>query len=95
MNVAIAYRENNLLGNVQSRPNHLKRHKSEVIVCVKNGEPYNKRQHEIIFIRCPKLYQTYQIVDKGSITIVRLQLDMKKKDKGLENKEATFPKDKP
>jgi len=45
MNIAIAYKENGMLGNVQSQPSHLKCHTSEVIVYVKNGEPYNKRQH--------------------------------------------------
>jgi hypothetical protein len=45
MNFAIAYRGNGVPGNVQSRPSHLKRCKSEVIVYVKNGEPYNKQQH--------------------------------------------------
>jgi len=42
MNVVITYKENDMPGNAQSRLSHLKRHKSEVIVCVKNGEPYNK-----------------------------------------------------
>jgi hypothetical protein len=42
MNVAIAYKENGVLGNVQSQSGHLKHHKSEVIVCVENDEPYNK-----------------------------------------------------
>jgi cytochrome b len=45
MNVAIAYRENGVLGNVQSRLGHLKRCKSEIIIYVENGEPYNKQQH--------------------------------------------------
>jgi hypothetical protein len=45
MNIAIAYKENGVLGNVQSRPGHLKRRKSEIIVYVENGELYNKRQH--------------------------------------------------
>ncbi len=43
VNVAIAYSENNVLGNIQSQPSHLKRHKSEIIICVENGEPYNKQ----------------------------------------------------
>jgi hypothetical protein len=45
MNVTIAYRKNGVLGNVQSRPGHLKRCKSEVIIYVENNEPYNKQQH--------------------------------------------------
>jgi hypothetical protein len=45
MNVAIAYRENGVPSNVQSQLGHMKRHKSEIIVCVKNNEPFNKRQH--------------------------------------------------
>jgi hypothetical protein len=45
MNVVIAYKENGVLGNVQSRPNHLKCRKSEVIVYVDNDELYNKQQH--------------------------------------------------
>jgi hypothetical protein len=45
MNVVVAYRENGVPSNVQSRSNHLKRRKSKVIVYVKNGELYNKRQH--------------------------------------------------
>jgi hypothetical protein len=36
VNVAIAYKENDVLCNVQS---HLKRHKSKIIVCVENDEP--------------------------------------------------------
>jgi len=40
-----AYRENGVPGNVQSQPSHLKRYKSEVIIYVENGEPYNKQQH--------------------------------------------------
>jgi len=45
MNVGVAYRENNMPSNVQSRPGHLKHHISKVIVYVENDEPYNKRQH--------------------------------------------------
>ncbi len=45
MNVAIAYRENGVLTNVQSRLGHLKRCKSEVMIYVENDEPYNKWQH--------------------------------------------------
>jgi hypothetical protein len=30
---------------LQSRPDHLKRHKSKVIIWVENDEPYNKQQH--------------------------------------------------
>ncbi len=45
MNVAIAYKENGVPGNVQSRLGHLKRCKSEVIIYVENDEPYNKQQH--------------------------------------------------
>ncbi len=45
MNVVAAYRENNVPSNVQSQSGHLKRRKSEVIVYVENGKPYNKRQH--------------------------------------------------
>ncbi len=43
MNVAIAYRGNGMPGNIQSRPGHLKRCKSEVIIYVENGELYNKQ----------------------------------------------------
>jgi hypothetical protein len=42
MNVAIAYWDNGVPGNVQNQPGRLKCHKSEVIVCVENNEPYNK-----------------------------------------------------
>ncbi|CAM6079680.1 unnamed protein product [Sphagnum tenellum] len=45
MNVAIAYKENGVLSNVQSRPGHLKCCKSEVMIYVENDEPYNKWQH--------------------------------------------------
>jgi hypothetical protein len=45
LNIAITYKENGMPSNVQSRPSYLKRHKNEVIVCVENGEPYNKQQH--------------------------------------------------
>jgi hypothetical protein len=45
LNVAIARRENDVLGNVQSWPSHLKRHKNEVIICVENSKLYNKQQH--------------------------------------------------
>jgi hypothetical protein len=45
MNVVVAYKENGVPNNVQSRPGHLKRRKSEIIVYVKNDEPYNKWQH--------------------------------------------------
>jgi len=45
VNVAIAYRENNVLGNILNQPDHMKHHKSDVIVYVENGEPYNKQQH--------------------------------------------------
>jgi hypothetical protein len=41
--VAITYRKSNVLGNVHSRLGDLKHHKSKVIVCVKNNEPYNKQ----------------------------------------------------
>jgi hypothetical protein len=41
----IAHRKNGVLGNVQSRPGHLKRHKSKVIVYVENDKSYNKQQH--------------------------------------------------
>ncbi len=45
MNVAIAYKENGMAGNVESQLGHLKRCKSEVIIYVENDEPYNKQQH--------------------------------------------------
>jgi hypothetical protein len=45
MNVAFTCKENGVLDNVQSRPGHLKHHKSKVIVCVKSGKPYHKQQH--------------------------------------------------
>ncbi len=45
VNVTIAYKDNDVPGNVQSRPGHVKRHKNEVIVCVENGKLYNKQQH--------------------------------------------------
>jgi hypothetical protein len=45
MNIVIAYRENNVPGNVQSRPGHLKRCKSEVIIYVENDKLYNKGHH--------------------------------------------------
>jgi hypothetical protein len=45
MNVIIAYKENGMPGNVQSRSGHLKRCKSEVIIYVENGKPYKKQQH--------------------------------------------------
>jgi len=45
MNVTVAYRENDVPSNVQSRPSHPKHRKSEIIVYVKNNKPYNKRQH--------------------------------------------------
>jgi CMP-2-keto-3-deoxyoctulosonic acid synthetase len=32
-------------GKIQGRPGHLKCHKSEIIICVENDEPYNKQQH--------------------------------------------------
>jgi hypothetical protein len=44
VNVSIAYRDNGVPGNVQSWLGHLKCHKTEVIVYVENGEPYNKQQ---------------------------------------------------
>jgi hypothetical protein len=45
MNVAIACKENNVPGNIQSRPGHLKSHKSEIIIYVETNKPYNKQQH--------------------------------------------------
>jgi hypothetical protein len=45
VNVTIACRENGFPSNVQSRPGHLKCHKTEIIVCIENDEPYNKQQH--------------------------------------------------
>jgi len=42
VNVTIACRKNDMLGNVKSRLGHLKRHKTEVIVYVENVESYNK-----------------------------------------------------
>jgi hypothetical protein len=50
MNVAIAYRENGVPGNIQSQPGHLKCRKIKAIVYVKNGEPYNKWQHVHILL---------------------------------------------
>ncbi len=45
MNITIAYKENGMPSNVQSQPGHFKRHKSKIIICVENGELYNKQQH--------------------------------------------------
>jgi len=45
MNVTVAYRENGVPSNVQSRPGHLKHRKSKIILYVENDKPYNKRQH--------------------------------------------------
>jgi hypothetical protein len=45
MNVKVAYKENGVPSNVQSRLSHLKCCKNEVIVYVENDEPYNKQQH--------------------------------------------------
>jgi hypothetical protein len=42
MNVAIAYIENNVPGNIQSQLGHLKHCKSKIIVYVENDELYNK-----------------------------------------------------
>jgi hypothetical protein len=42
VNVAIAYKENDVLSNVHNQLGHLKHHKTKVIICVENGEPYNK-----------------------------------------------------
>jgi len=43
VNIAIAYKENDMPGNLQSRLGHLKRHKSKVIVCFEDDEPCNKQ----------------------------------------------------
>jgi hypothetical protein len=45
MNLVIAYRGNGVPGNVQSRPDHLKHCKNEVIIYIENDDPYNKQKH--------------------------------------------------
>jgi len=56
MNVAIVYRENGMPSNVQSRPGHLKRYKSEVIVYVENDEPYNQRTIGKVELQQPTIF---------------------------------------